>query len=52
VACVKKESSQSVAYYFSRESTRAEIIMQFLIEIIDACQNAGLQVVAIFVVCF
>jgi hypothetical protein len=35
-----------VAYYFSRVSTKAEVIVQFLKEVLDTCQNAGLQVVA------
>jgi hypothetical protein len=33
---------QPVAYYFSCESTKAKMIVQFLREVLDACQNAGL----------
>jgi hypothetical protein len=35
-----------VAYYFTRGSTKAEVIVQYLKEVLDACQNAGLKVVA------
>jgi hypothetical protein len=38
--------NQPVAYYFSRGSTKAEVIVQFLKEVFDTCQKAGLQVVA------
>jgi hypothetical protein len=37
---------QQVAYYLSRGSTKAEMLMQFLKEVLDACQNVGLRVVA------
>jgi hypothetical protein len=37
---------QLVAYYFNCGSTKAEMIVQLLSEILDACQDAGLQVVA------
>ena len=37
---------QPVAYYLSRGSTKAEMLMQFLKEVLDACQNVGLHVVA------
>ncbi|PNF14733.1 hypothetical protein B7P43_G08923 [Cryptotermes secundus] len=37
---------QPVAYYFTRGSTKAEMIVQYLKEVLDACQNAGLKVVA------
>jgi hypothetical protein len=36
-----------VAYYFSHGTTKAEMLVQFLKEVLDACQNAGLQVLAI-----
>jgi hypothetical protein len=35
-----------VAYYFTRGSTKAEVTVQYLNEVLDACQNAGLKVVA------
>jgi hypothetical protein len=35
-----------VAYYLSRGSTKAEMLVQFLREVLDACQNVGLHVVA------
>ena len=37
---------QPVAYYLSRGSTNAEMLVQFLKEVLDACQNVGLHVVA------
>ena len=37
---------QPVAYYLSRGCTKAEMFMQFLKEVLDACQNVGLHVVA------
>jgi hypothetical protein len=41
-----KKWKQSMAYYFTHASTKAEMLLQFLEEVIDACQNAGLKVVA------
>ena len=35
-----------MAYYLSRGSTKAEMLVQFLKEVLDACQNVGLHVVA------
>jgi hypothetical protein len=35
-----------VAYYLSRGSTKAEMLGQFLREVLGACQNVGLRVVA------
>ena len=35
-----------MAYYLSRGSTKSEMLMQFLKEVLDACQNVGLHVVA------
>jgi hypothetical protein len=35
-----------VAYFSAHGSTKAERIVQFLKEVLDACQNAGLHVVA------
>jgi hypothetical protein len=37
---------QPVAYYLSRGSTKAEMLVQFLKEVLEACQNVGLRVVA------
>jgi hypothetical protein len=37
---------QPVAYYLSCGSTKAEMRVQFLKEVLDACQNVGLHVVA------
>jgi hypothetical protein len=37
---------QQVAYCLSCGSTKSEMIMQFFKEILDACQNVGLRVVA------
>jgi hypothetical protein len=35
-----------VAYYLSCGSTKAEMLVQFLKEVLDGCQNVGLHVVA------
>jgi hypothetical protein len=37
---------QPVAYYLSRGSTKAEMLVQFLNEVLGACQTVGLHVVA------
>jgi len=37
---------QPVAYYFICGSTKAGLVMKFLKEVLGACQNAGLHVVA------
>ena len=37
---------QPVAYYLSRGSTKAEMLVQFLKDVHGACQNVGLHVVA------
>jgi hypothetical protein len=37
---------QPVAYYLSRRSTNAEMLVQFLKEVLGACQNVGLHVVS------
>jgi hypothetical protein len=37
---------QPVAYYFIRGSTKAGLLMKFLKEVLGACQNAGLHIVA------
>jgi hypothetical protein len=46
VSGLHQKWKQPVAYYFSRRSTKAEMLTQILKEVLDACQNAGLQVVA------
>jgi hypothetical protein len=33
-----------VTYYLSRGSTKAEMLLQFLNEVLGACQNVGLHV--------
>jgi hypothetical protein len=43
---LRRKWKQPVAYYFIRGSTKAEMIKKLLKEVLDACQNAGLQVVA------
>jgi len=37
---------QPVAYYLTRGSTKDDILVDFLTEVLDACHNAGLVVVA------
>ena len=37
---------QPVAYYFIRGSTKADLLKKFLKDVLGACQNAGLHVVA------
>ena len=37
---------QPVAYYFIRGSTKANLLVRFLNEVLGTCQNAGIQVVA------
>jgi hypothetical protein len=37
---------QPVAFYFIRGSTKANLLVRFLKEVLGACQNAGLHVVA------
>jgi hypothetical protein len=44
VACI--ESNQPVAYNFRHGSTKMEMIAQFINQVLDVCQNAGLKVVA------
>ena len=38
---------QPMAYYLSHGSTKAEMLVQFFKEVLGACQNVGLHVVAI-----
>ena len=37
---------QPAAYYFSRGSTKANLLVRFFNKVLGSCQNAGLQVVA------
>jgi UDP:flavonoid glycosyltransferase YjiC (YdhE family) len=46
IHCLHRKWKQPVAYYFSCGSTKVEMIVQFLSEVLDTCQDAGLQVVA------
>jgi hypothetical protein len=41
-----KRWKQPVAYYLTRENTKREILLDFLMAVLDACHNAGLVVVA------
>jgi citrate lyase beta subunit len=43
---LRRKWKHSEAYYCTHESTKEEVIVQCLKEILDACQNAGLKVVA------
>ena len=46
VCGLHRKWKQPVAYYLSRGSTKAEMFVQFLKEVLGACQNVGLHVVA------
>jgi len=46
VCGLHRKWKQPVAYYFIRGSTKANLLVRFLNEVLGACQNAGLQVVA------
>ena len=43
---LRKRWKQPVAYYLTRGSTKGEMLLDFLMEVLDACHNAGLVVVA------
>jgi hypothetical protein len=43
---LRKRWKQPVAYYLTCGSTKGEMLLDFLMEILDACHNAGLVVVA------
>jgi hypothetical protein len=45
VCGVHRKWKQPVAYYFIRGSTNASLLVNFLKEVLGACQNAGLQVI-------
>ena len=46
VSGLHRKWKQPVTYYFSRGSTKADMRAQFFKQVLDAYQNAGLQVVA------
>ena len=46
VRALHRKWKQPVAYYLSRGGTNAEMLVQFLKELLDACQNVGLHIVA------
>jgi hypothetical protein len=46
VSGLHRKWKQPVTYYFSRGSTKAQMRAQFFKQVLDAYQNAGLQVVA------
>jgi hypothetical protein len=46
VCGLHRKWKQPVAYYLSRGSTKAEVLVQFLKDVLDAYQNVGLHVVA------
>jgi len=41
-----KRWKQPVTYYLTHGSTKGEMLVNFLVEVLDACHNAGLVVVA------
>jgi len=41
-----KRWKQPVAYYLSHVSTNGEMLVNFLVEVLDACCNAGLEIFA------
>jgi len=43
---LRKRWKQPVAYYLTRRSTKGDMLVDFLMEVLDACHNAGLVVVA------
>jgi hypothetical protein len=43
---LRKRWKQPVAYYLTRGSTKGEMLLDFLMEFLDACHNEGLVVVA------
>jgi hypothetical protein len=46
VCGLPRKWKQPVAYYLSRGSTKAEMLVHCLKEVLGACQNVGLHVVA------
>jgi hypothetical protein len=43
---LRKKWKQPVAYYLIHGSTKREMLVNFLMEVLDACYNAGVEVVA------
>ena len=43
---LRKRWKQLIAYYLIRRSTKGDMLVDFLMEVLDACHNAGLVVVA------
>ena len=43
---LRKRWKQPVAYYLTHGSTEGHMLVDFLMEVLDACHNAGLVVVA------
>jgi hypothetical protein len=43
---LRRKLKQPVAYYFTRGSTKVEVIVQYMNEVLDISQNAGLKVTA------
>jgi len=43
---LRKRWKQPVAYYLIHGSTKGEMLVNFLMEVLDACHNAGLEIVA------
>jgi hypothetical protein len=46
VCGLRRKCKQPVTYYFSCGSTKAKIFVQFLSDVLDACQSAGMHTVA------
>jgi hypothetical protein len=44
VRCPHRKWKQAVAYYLSHGSTKAEMLVEFLKEVLGSCQNVGLHV--------
>ena len=43
---LRRRWKEPVAYYLTRRSTKGDMLVDFLTEVLDACHNAGLVVVA------
>jgi hypothetical protein len=44
---IRKKWKQPVVFYLIHESTKSETLVIYLMEVLDACHNTGLVVVAI-----
>jgi len=40
-----KKWTQPLAYYMIHGSTESDVLVNFLMEVLDVCQNAGLEVI-------